>query len=156
MAGPVTFNYATWVAGYPEFSLCNSDQGQAWFDRACLLCANATCNIVFPTGNLPALLYLLTSHIAWLSAPRDAQGRPSATGQPPSPLVGRISSASEGSVNVSVEWKGSGSPSEDWYIQTPYGALYWQCTAWTRTFRYAARPTIVADGVYPYLWNPSL
>lgn len=146
----VTFSYATWIAAYPEFSACSSGQGQAWFDRAGMFCENTTCNPASAAGVLSPLLYLLTSHLAWLNAPRDANGNPASTGAQPSPIVGRINSASEGSVSVGSEWQGSGSPSEAWFLQTRYGAEFWQATAQFRTAQYMAWPTIVADGVFPY------
>lgn len=148
----ITFDYSYWTAGYPEFAGCSPAQGQFWFDQAGLYCANVNCSPAFGTDGtvLKQLLYLLTSHIAWMNAPRDANGNPAATGQPASAIVGRISSASEGSVSVQAEWKGSGSPSEDWYTQTKYGAAYWAATAQFRTFRYGARPTIVAVGPWPF------
>jgi hypothetical protein len=152
MTEAVAFNYTTWIAGYPEFAACSSDQGQAWWNRADLYFANEVCNPAYCLGanRFGELLYMMTSHIAWMNSPRDAMGNPSAGGtMPASPLVGRISSASEGSVSVSTEWKGSGSPSEDWYTQTKYGAAFWAATAQFRTARYSARPTIVAGGAFP-------
>lgn len=146
MTQVVTFDFATWTAEYPEFAAVSPAQGQAWFNRAGLYFENDTCNPAYAVGAtlFQTLYYLLTSHVAWLSALRDANGVPAATGQPPSPIVGRISTASEGSVSVSAEWKGSGSPSEEWFIQTKYGAEFWAATAQFRTARYAARPTLIA------------
>lgn len=152
MTEAVEFNYTTWVATYPEFSACSQDQGQAWWNLADLYFANESCNPAFVLGanRFGLLLYMLTSHIAWMNAPRDALGNPSATGtMPANPLVGRISSANEGSVSVSTEWKGSGSPSEDWYTQTKYGAAFWAATAQFRTARYSPLPTVVAGGAFP-------
>ena len=161
MATPaVTFNYAAWVARYPEFSAIGQPLAQAYFDEADSYCANDTCNPAFcvtvyagssPVPLLARLLYMLTAHIAWLNAPRDANGVPAATGQPASPLVGRISSAAEGSVNVGIELNGSGSPSEAFFTQTKYGFAFWQATAQFRTFRYAAQPTRVASAIFPFV-----
>lgn len=149
MAFPaVTFNFAAWVAAYPEFVNADPVQAQFWFDSATDVFANDTCNPAW-TGDTPRftrLFWTLTAHIGWLSAPRDANGQPAASGQPASPIVGRISSASEGSVSVSAEWNGSGSPSEAWFLQTKYGAQFWQATAQFRTARYVAQPTYVAGG----------
>lgn len=158
MASPtpvITFDFATWVAGYPEFSACSSAQGQAWFNRADLYFANEACNPALVAGEsrFAEYIYMLTSHIAWLSAPRDASGNPAAAGSAPSPIVGRIASASEGSVSVSAEWNGSGSPSEAWFLQTKYGAAFWQATAQYRTARYMAQPTIVAGVGFPYYFG---
>lgn len=150
-APAVTFDYPTWVGQFPEFGGCSPMQGQGWFDRASLLYANAGW-----TGALPqaaTLLYLLTSHIGWLNAPRDGSGNPTLQGQPAPPLVGRISNASEGSVSVQTDMgeATAGSPSQPWYMQTKYGAEYWAATAQFRTAHYAARPTPQpVGGSYPF------
>lgn len=151
---PVTFDFSEWIAIFPEFAACNSAQAGFWFARASFLCWNslynpavaATCD----TAMLKTLLYLLTAHIAWLNAPRDAAGAPASQGAPPSPLVGRIDSAAEGSVNVHADMgdANAGSPSQAWYEQTRYGAEYWAMTAFARTARYLANPTVVPGPVY--------
>lgn len=146
----VTFDYATWVGMFPEFSGCSAGQGQGFFNRACLQFANDTCNPAFSAGNMQTLFYLLTSHIAWISAPRDANGNPAQTGQPSSPLVGRVSSAAEGSVNVASEWNTSGQPNEAYYTQTTYGAEFWTAMAVFRTAQYLAMPTFVPSAIFPF------
>lgn len=155
----VEFDFDTWIANFPIFANVTPAQGQAWFNQAGLYFENAPCNWVIGAGctlaNFTLLMYMATSHIAWMLALRDANGNPSATGNPPTTLVGRISSATEGSVSVSSEWKDSGSPSEAWWLQTTYGAMFWQALAAYRTAVYMAKPTIVAGGAYspyfPYL-----
>jgi hypothetical protein len=144
----VTFDFAAWTAAYPEFAACSPVSGQAWFDRAGLYFANDTRNPAWAcnSANFAQLLYMLTSHVAWMNAPRDANGNPAASGQPAPPLVGRVNSATEGSVSVGVEWNGSGSPSEAWFLQTRYGSDFWQATAQFRTARYSALPTYVPGG----------
>ena len=151
---PVGFNYETWTAMFPEFSPLSPTQGNAYFMRAGLICANALSNPIFRTGNLAPLLYLLTAHVAWLSCPKDANGNPAATGTNASELVGRINNASEGTVSVQTEWKGGGDGSalEAYLVQTKYGAEYFAQTSQWRTARYLARPTIVVNGLYPALW----
>lgn len=151
---PVTFVFADWIAEYPIFAAVDPTQAGRWFTRASFFCANslanpavaATCN----TDMLKCLLYLLTAHIAWLNAPRDASGTPAANGAAPSPLVGRIDSAAEGSVNVHADMGSAdaGSPSQAWYMQTTWGAEYWAMTAFARTARYVALPTVVPGTVY--------
>lgn len=154
MAGPVTYSFADWIAAFPQFSACSDAQGLSYFNRATMMWPNSTTNPSFcgsggGLATLKQLLYTLTSHIAWLSAPRDALGNPAATGAPAPSLVGRIGSATEGSVSVSVEWSGSGSPSEAWFTQTSFGAEFWQAAAAYRLARYRAMPTIVPDGAFP-------
>lgn len=149
MTPAVTFNYSVWVARYPEFVNVGQPLAQSYFDDAGLYCANDACNPAFCI--LPTLLNMLTAHIAWLNAPRDAAGNPSSTGTQPAPsLVGRISAATEGSVSVTSEYDSDAGPSQAWFLQTKYGAAFWQATAQFRTMRYGARPTIVVDGVFPY------
>jgi hypothetical protein len=144
MSGPaVPFVYADWVAEFPVFTAVSQLLAQSYFNRASNLFANDTCNPAFGAGILQQCLYLATAHIAQLNAPRDLNGNPASTGQPASPLVGSITSAAEGSVNVGIEWKGSGSPSEAFWVQTSFGAEFWQATAQFRTMLYAPQPTMV-------------
>lgn len=145
---PVTFNFAGWLGRYPEFGAVSEPMAQAYFDEACVYCKNSIANPALSI--LPTLLNMLTAHIAWLNAPRDDKGNPSSTGSvPASQIVGRISSAGEGSVNVQTENNyPPGTP--QWYQQTKYGAAYWAATAQFRTARYAANPTRVPSGVYPF------
>jgi hypothetical protein len=146
---PVIFDYSAWVATFPEFTNVNSAQAQMYFDIATLYFAN--CGWTAAIKIAPTLLNLLTAHIAWLLSPRDASGNPSSTGTQEAPqIVGRISSAGEGSVNVSVELTPSGSPSEAFFAQTKYGYAFWAACAPLRTFQYAARPTRVLNGPFPY------
>ncbi len=151
-APTVVFDYQTWIGQFSEFKNCTPAQGQGWFDRASLMFANAGWTGALPQA--PTLLYLLTSHIAWLSAPRDENDNPSSSGTPPaSSLVGRISSAGEGSVNVQVDMgeANAASPSQAWYMQTRYGSEFWAATSQFRTARYAARPTPQpVGGSYPF------
>lgn len=129
---------------FPEFAGLSDPQGQGYFNRACLICANSAANPMNTDGILATMLYLLTAHVAWLNCPRDASGNPAATGAPGSPLVGRVSSASEGSVSVQTEWNsGDASSLEAYLTQTKYGAEYWAASAPYRTARYIARPTRV-------------
>lgn len=148
---PVVFNYATWIAMFPLFSPLTTEQGQGYFNLACLVCANNACNPANADGNLATLLYLLTCHFAWLNCPKDPNGNPAATGQAASALVGRISNASEGTVSVQTEWPmdGSATAQEKFLAQTEWGAAYWAATAQYRTARYLAMPTIVVNGLYP-------
>lgn len=149
-APAVTFSFAAWTAAFPEFLACTPTQGQAWFNRAALMCGNSGTSSAAADGQLEGLLYLLTSHVAWLNAPRDANGNPAATGTPPPSIVGRISSASQGSESVSTEWSGeAGGPSEAYYLQTRYGAEYWAATAKYRTARYVPSFRPVVSGLHP-------
>lgn len=141
---PVVFDPVAFVARYPEFAGCSAVQLGAYFLESGLYCVNATWNPAYNAGVLPQLLNMVTAHIAWISAPR-FNGLPAVGGAPASPLVGRISSASQGSVSVNTE---SNYPpgSAQWYVQTTYGAAYWAATAPFRTFRYSAPPPYLEPG----------
>ncbi len=155
----VPFVYADWVAAFPLFAGINSADAQSYFDTAGMFCANDTCSqtfaltIAYGTGTQPLLtrlLWLLTCHLAYLGAFRDASGNPSSSGTvPPSPLVGRVSAATEGSVNVSVDLDTSGYPIPAFWQQTTWGLQFWQATAQFRTGIYVANPTVIWGGAYP-------
>ncbi len=129
----VTFNFAQWIARYPEFSTLNPSLAQAYFNEAGLYCDNTDASPVpaDPTTSFPRVNYLwmLTAHIAALNQ----------TGS--SPLVGRISSASEGSVSVQTENNyPPGTP--QWYQQTKYGAAFWAATGRFRSMFYKQQCTV--------------
>ena len=151
-APAVTFDYAVWVARYPVFAAVEEPLAQAYFNEAGLYCRNTPDNPAFANCTLLTLLNMLTAHLAWLNTPRDASGNPSSSGTvPPPATVGVTTSASEGSVSVGVDLGdvNGGSPSQWWYMQTPYGAAYWAATAQYRTARYVARPLAV-PGTFPW------
>lgn len=150
---PVLFDYAAWLIRYPEFSNVPEPLAQAYFDEAGTLIGNDASNLAFgvtvyegstPVPLLKRLLYMVTAHIAQMNSGANGQGGPSG-------VIGRISSASEGSVSVSSEYGTSGGPSEAFFLQTRYGVAYWAATAQFRTMQYVAQPTVVADGAYPFL-----
>lgn len=144
---PVTFSAATWHALYPEFTNVTDPMASNYFNRATFLCGNSAFNpavcVTGTPGMLETLLYMLTSHIAWLNSPRGTDGNPANTGEPAPAVVGRVSSATEGSVSVQTDMGSAdaGSPSQAWYMQTRYGAEFWAMTAGLRTARYVQGPS---------------
>lgn len=122
----VSFNYSAWSARYPEFSAVTEPTAQLYFNEACLYCDNTGAGPVSDEAVLSVLLNMLTAHIAYLAVP----GRDS---------VGRVSSASEGSVSASFDMQAPGSAA--WFAQSKYGIAFWQATAQYRTARiYRGRP----------------
>ena len=131
----VSFDYATWAAEFPELSpSINSVQAQNYFTFACLYVDNSACSIILdasqPGGVRETILYMTLSHIATLLA--------LVNGVAPSPLVGRISGASQGSVSVATEMPTN--PNAAWWMQTKYGALAWAALAPFRTATYFPNP----------------
>lgn len=151
----VTFDPAKFKLLYPMFDLLNDTQLQFFFDQATLYFDNSPLNPAFGmqgAKGMETLLYMLTAHVAYLGTTRGADGK-AIPGSGPSQLVGRISSASEGSVSVSAEMgsANAGGPSQAWYEQTQFGAAFWAATAGFRTARYLPNPTYVpGTGVFPY------
>jgi hypothetical protein len=78
------------------------------------------------------LLNLITAHIATLSGIIAPGGAGSTATQ-----VGRVSSATEGSVTASLDM-GAQYASAAWFMQTQYGASYRQMTAKYRTARFVS------------------
>ncbi|HHK5577008.1 TPA: DUF4054 domain-containing protein [Neisseria polysaccharea] len=121
----VVFDKARFQAAYPEVRAAGA-QLEMWFAQAESLLDNTDHSIVKKLEEREMLLFLLVRHFAALNE-RAAQGG----------LVGRIASASEGSVSVSADMGAVGGNAA-WYLQTLYGATYWQLTAKYRRFRYVS------------------
>ncbi len=139
MSVVVTFDFSAWKSIFPEFGNVTQAQAMQYFAEATIIQSNNgswTNPISDPVIQL-ALLNILTAHIAYL--------RVGTTDNPAGQLVGRINSASEGSVNVGAEMDlPPGSP--QWFAQTKYGAQWWQMTAQYRTMRYIPK--------FPRVFNP--
>lgn len=155
--GPVVWDWAYFQRRHPTLAeWMNPDMGQMFFDIATLFLDNTdggspimipgfgvvgsrcTGSPVRDIAKRQLLLSLLVAHIATLHAP--------VGGAAPSGLVGRISSAGEGSVNVSVDYPQT--PGAEWFTQTQWGAMFWQATAVYRLGRYY--PPVVPLGGYSY------
>lgn len=128
--GVVTFDYTGWAARYPELSAFISQSlATSYFNEATMYLDNTAASVVTDYsvgGARSTLLNMLTAHIAAMNS--------GVNGQTASPLVGRISGANEGSVSVQTEYQAPRSAS--WYLQTKYGAAYWQASAQYRTMQY--------------------
>lgn len=137
-------NYIAFTARYPEFASpggtqpVSSDLYTAYFNEATLYQANNGAGPIRDQTTASLLMNMLVAHIASLNAA-------SAAGDVAPNVVGRISSAGEGSVNISTENQyPPGTP--QWYQQTKYGAAWWAATAQFRTMRYMLGPAAVPAG----------
>jgi hypothetical protein len=128
----VVFDPATFKVRYPEFVTVSDGYLTLCFDDATLYLSNEDNSPVQNITRRASLLNMLTAHIAYLGGALSATGTPSP--------VGRVSSASEGSVSASLEYQVPGSAA--WFAQSQYGAAFWQATTSLRGFRYIARPTV--------------
>ena len=139
MIGVVAFDFPTWAASYPEFAGLPPSLIAGYFMTAGTICDNTPASIVTDAsvgGMRSVLLGVLTAHITALMKPGS------------SPLVGRINSATEGSVTVQAEMAPA-TASSAWFMQTKYGALYWQMTSAYRTMRYMPGCARIMDPYAP-------
>ena len=125
----VVFNYAQWAARFPELAGSVAEPlAQAYFDEATLYLSNDdSVSRVKDQIRRALILNLIVAHIAKLNAPIN--------GAAASPLVGRVSSATEGSVTVQTDLQIK-SESAQWWLQTPYGLQAWQALGPYRTAVY--------------------
>lgn len=112
MDGAVVFDAAEFKILYPQFAELPDAVLDNYFNAATLLLDNTGKSLVVDLGERKALLYMLVCHIATLKGRGDT-------------LVGTITAAAEGKVNVSVTPLNNA----NWYTQTQCGALYWAATA---------------------------
>jgi hypothetical protein len=135
----VQFNYAQWIARYPEFVQVAQAIAQEYFGEATLYLRNDGSGPVRDAPTQSRLLNMLTAHIAALNAP-------SADGESASPLVGRISNATEGSVSVQAQ-NDYPPGSVQWYQSSKYGAAFWAATVACRSAHYLPnRKPVVGAG----------
>lgn len=141
----VPFDLAAFRVRYPEFASVPDVLLEAYFEEAQIYLNNTGTSPVTREGLRSALLNMLVAHIAALNA--------TVNGQAPSPLVGRLSSATEGSVSVSAD-AGTMERGEAWYASTKYGWAYWNATRAYRTARYipgrSYSPAPYASAVPPW------
>lgn len=128
----VQFNYAAWSARYPEFSSVSQPTADGYFAEASVYHRNDGGGPVNDANVQLTLLNMLTAHIAARYA--------TISGQPATSLVGRINNASEGSVSVQAEYATTVPGTMAWFLQTKYGADYWNATTAYRTARYSPGP----------------
>lgn len=146
MGAIATFDYGAWVARYPEFAAVTSVTAAGYFAEAGIYHDNTRCGLVCDETTQTYLMYMVTAHIAARysqSAGSPAPGQPQNANTP----VGRISSASEGSVSISTE-NSYPAGTAQWWQQTKYGSDYWEATKGYRTMRYVPRPSYVVNGAY--------
>lgn len=132
----VVFDPVAFKARYPEFASVSDAVLQGCFDDATLYLSNKDCSIVQDLDKRRQLLWMLTAHIAYLQGALNPAGV--SGGAVP---VGRMSSATEGSVSISSEYNAPWSAA--WFSQSQWGAAFWQATLSLRSFRYRPRLTVI-------------
>lgn len=97
---------------------------------------NTDASIVTDIDTRTSMLYLLLAHVLTLFGDGVTSGGVG-TGPGTAP-VGRLASATEGTVSTSFAFDVPASPGSAWFNQTQYGAMYWMMMAPYRSFRYVA------------------
>jgi hypothetical protein len=131
------FDPAAFKLAYPAFASLTNDQLQAMFDIATLYLRNDGTSPVKTVAAQTTLLYMLTAHLCQMTFGANGQGSAG--------IVGRVSSASEGSVSIGADYPST--PNNAWFVQTPYGASFWQATAAYRMTHYIPGPTRFGTGI---------
>jgi hypothetical protein len=142
--GIVQFNSAEFLAAFPEFAITPAAPDAALAMNFALATLNLSncCGSPVPDPNVrQSLLYLLTAHLTALFTPSGQNNS-----QPPG-IVGRIDSATEGSVSVHADFPATAESA--WFLQTKYGAAFWQATAVLRTMHHVPAPQDCCGGLGP-------
>ncbi len=129
MADAVVFSYEVFQGLYPELAAVPEGSAANYFTMASIAWRNDGTSPNTAPNSQATFMYLLTAHIATLFT--QSQGDPS----PGSPKdantpVGRINSATQGSVTVQIELLMGASPADMyvWLAQTKYGLMFWALT----------------------------
>lgn len=130
--GVVVFEPEVFKTKFPAFATVSNEALLMNFDSATLQLSNSCCSRVRDAAKRERLLNLLTAHITALFN--------GVNGVPPTGVVGRIAGAHEGSVSAQIGWDARVQQSQAWYLQTQWGALYWQSTLPYRTMMYVPPP----------------
>lgn len=138
----VTFDPAAWKLQFPEFVYLTDPQATGYFNMATGVQRNDGGGPICVAAVQLSMLNVLTAHVAALFAPVNSGGTPS------SPLVGRISDATEGSVSVSTQNEYPPGTAQ-WFQQTKYGSMWYVMSAPYRLGRYIPNPrSPVNAGLY--------
>jgi hypothetical protein len=133
--GVVTFDPTAFIALYPAFAAVSVDTLTSYFTMAEAFVDNTPRSVVQNLDLRTTLLYLITAHIAFLF------GRASSGDGSTAAVVGQMVSAGEGSVNAS--FAASANKNAAFWMQSQYGALYWQMILPFRSFHYMPAPRYV-------------
>ncbi len=142
-----TFDPAAFYAQFPELSTVPSQQLAGYYNVVANgMIDNSACSVIPDqppgAGVLSQAMMWATAHLAKLFA--------TVNGQAPSGLVGRISSAAEGSVNVSTDLKIEAQSAQFW-ITTNYGLMVWQMLGPYRTALWVSGPVRNMNPLVPGL-----
>lgn len=131
----VVFDPAAFKLAFPQFAGATDGSLTALFTMIGFsFIDNSDASIVVNVDQRGAMMNFLMAHMLTLFGWVDENG----TVTPGSGVVGRVASATEGSVSTSLAYNIPMGAGAAWYSQTPYGAAYWVMTAPFRSFHYVA------------------
>lgn len=146
MTNVFVFNPDDFKLAFPQFKNLTNEQLDWFFNTAegDLLDNSVTSCISVKTRK--KLFYFLVAHLAELQGRIDNGN---------SGIVGRISSATEGSVSTSIDYNMGSGALEQWLKQTPYGASFYALSARFRVALWVAgtRPMPVSRNGWRYFWG---
>lgn len=119
MGASVSFDYDLWAKMFPQVAM-NTNKYQ--IENLVLPLASQYCPI---DGTSPCCIASTLSQAINLMVAHISQLFFGINGAAPSGAVGRVADASEGSVSVTLDY-GATNSSSAWFVQTPWGAAYWQ------------------------------
>lgn len=105
---------------FPEFSNVTDEQLESLFKLSTLYIENNQLSVVTDLKKRELLLYLIVAHLCYLKYGNNK-------GDGGTGMVGRLSSATEGSVSISAT-VGQLSSDAEWYAQSQYGWQFWEAT----------------------------
>lgn len=120
MSNVFVFDPVAFKAAFPQFASFTDEQLTWFFESVENTYVDNTESSCFTLADRKKWFFLLVAHKAELQN-RINSGN--------SGLVGRISSATEGSVSISSDYTMGSGAQEQWLKQTPYGAEYYAATA---------------------------
>ena len=147
MSNVYVFDPGAFKLAYPQFASFTNEQLNFFFKSVQGRILDNSETSCISLANREIWFYLLVAHKAELQN-RINSGN--------SGLVGRVSSATEGSVSISTDYSlGSGALGQ-WLNQTPYGAEFFALTtAWRTALWVAGRaPMPVKRDKWPYPFGP--
>jgi hypothetical protein len=131
MSAVATFDYASWIARYPELANTGPTMAALLYAEAGIYWNNTGwCGAVCDVPTQTMLMNMLTAHIAFL-ANGDINDA-AASGA----VAGHIDQATQGSVAISASIASNVPLTAAFFMQTKYGLAFWQATAKWRTARY--------------------
>ncbi len=130
----VVLDTAKFKTAFPEFATVPDARLTVLFGLSGALVDNTGTSPITDLDQRESILFYVLAHMLTLYG----SGVAGAVGGAPNGVVGRLSSATEGTVSSSFEFNVPQSAGAAWWNQTQYGALYWMLTAQYRTFRYVA------------------